>query len=765
MHDPYDGDSPTPKDADDARFEVDLRDLVRIVRERWRVVAASTALAVLFALLANVLTRPEYVATAVMQVERQGPDILTFKEVVSTDPAWAAYQDFYRTQYRILTSRAVLRRAAEEIDLVRHPSYSRRETPPIRVAIGKIRSWLRFGAPGESAAVEPDPLDDATSFIAAGVRIDPVHDSHLVEISFLDLDPQLASDVANAIARAYQLFNLEARYSTTEEASDFLAREVARLKAEINDLERQLEESSREMEIVSLGDGARDISEQALSDVNTQYGGARARLAVAEARYRSVQDESANSLPEVLNSPLINGLKREYADLERRHSQLAERFKPGWPALDDARREMEKAAERLDIETSSIAVQVREVARSEFEESQAEVRLLEDQLELRKREVQRVNREAIEIAGLRDEIDTRREVLAQLVARRSQTEASGQLRGAQTSNIRIVDAAEPPLMPSRPRKLLNLFLGLFLGSSFGVALAFARHHLDNTVKGDGDIARYAPGLAVLGHVPVLRNLGVVDPEGEGRDLSTPDLASHVDPRSVFAESFRNLRTSLLLAAADHPPRSLVVTSCSPGDGKTTIALNLGIVLTQLGKSVLLVDADLRRPRVHRGLGLEADLGLSSYLSGNAELDEVVQGCSIPNLCVIASGPVPPNPSELLDSPALTRLMAAVQQRGFDHVVFDAPPALQVADGVIVASRVDTTILVVRCGVTTREALQMGVARLRRSRAPIAGAVLNAAVDRGGYYRYDRDDDRAARRSRMSSWRRARRRGNGAREAS
>jgi len=274
--------------------------------------------------------------------------------------------------------------------------------------------------------------------------------------------------------------------------------------------------------------------------------------------------------------------------------------------------------------------------------------------------------------------------------------------------------------------------------TLGVGMAVLLDYLDNTVKNEQDIERIG-GLAVLGYVPLYQPLRAVSEGGKQLEaMPEADLASHHDSRSAFAEAFKNLRTSLLLASPDRPPRNIVVTSCEPGDGKSTVSLNLAIVLTQMGRRVLVVDADLRRPRLHKMLSLTNAVGLSSLLSGNATAEEVLQETSIPNLWAVSSGPIPPNPSELLGSPGLQAFVQRLQAGGrFDHVFFDSPPSVQITDGVILASCMDATIIVVRGGKTQRESVTQGVARLRQSRGHVIGAVLNAVSEEAGYYYYSK----------------------------
>jgi capsular exopolysaccharide synthesis family protein len=304
-----------------------------------------------------------------------------------------------------------------------------------------------------------------------------------------------------------------------------------------------------------------------------------------------------------------------------------------------------------------------------------------------------------------------------------------------------VDHAEAPRGPFKPNKKLNLALSVLFGIGLGGAAAFLFNYLDNTVKNEQDIQRYA-GVPALGFVPLYQPLHAVDGDGTAGEPSQrsqyeADLACHGDSRSSFAEAFKSLRTSFLLASPERPPRHVVVTSCEPLDGKSTVATNLAIALTQIGRRVVMVDADLRRPRLHKVLGISNEVGVSSFLSGNAPAEDLIQDTMVPNLFAITSGPVPPNPSELLASSALDALMKSLEELGpFDHVFFDSPPLLQMADAVLLADRMEATVIVAREGRTVNASLASGVRRLRQSRARILGAVLNAVVEKfGGYYYY------------------------------
>ncbi len=712
-----------------------LKDYWRVLVARRRVVFSALGAVVAFTAVASVLVTPEYRAKTTIQIEMLEPDILKFKGVVNVDSSYMGNWKYYQTQYKLLRSRAVLQLAAEKLDLANRPELARPRNSPI----SRLRTWARRRILGPPPAF--DPLAGAIALIDSRLVVQPVKDSQLVEVSFTHRNATLACDVANEVAEAYREFNFRSRNNTTHTARGFLTGEVQTVQGEIADLERTLQDYSTSKDILALSDGTSDISEQALGDLNRRQVEARGGMAVAEAAYAAVAHAPPEALPEVLNSPVIANLKGQLADAERRYLQMADRFKEDWPPLKQQRAELENSRRRLSQEMASIARQVREVARADFERARGEAEQLGEQVDRQKSEVQRIQRDAIEYSRLRAAIENKRGILASLAARQTETETSERLNVTGTSNIRVVDAAEVPKAPVRPNKVLNLLFGLLLGTVAGVGLAFLLEHLDNTIQSGEDVSRLT-GLAVLAQVPVYHPLRSADPgdsSDESRAMRAVDLASHLDSRSIFAETFRNLRTSILLAAPDRPPRHLMVTSCQPRDGKSTVSLNLAAVLTQLDRRVLLVDADLRVPRLHKVLGIPNDVGLSSYLSGNASLEDLPVETDVPHLRAIPAGPIPPNPSELLGSPRLALLLERLggENGGFDFLIFDSSPLLSVSDPFILASSLDATILVVRAGETTRESLSHAVTRLRQSRARVVGAVLNGLTEHAGDYYYGR----------------------------
>jgi len=716
-----------------------VRDYLRVLGERKPVVITCFGLVVAATALFTFLEHPLYRATATIQIERNAPEALNFGQLTGSD--YYEYQDFYQTQYKVLQSRTVLRIAAQKLDLPNRPTYAQRKGTPI----GRLIAWganLFLG--GAGATGPPDTWLAPTNFMAQRLTVEPVRNSKLVRLTFEDRDRQLSADAANAVADAYETFNTTTRYTTSDQAREFLTDQVGRLQSEIAKEEQELQDEGKQKEILSLSDSTQNIAEKALGDMNARYIEARGRLAVAQARYEAVANGDPDSLPEVLQSQLITDLKMQYADIERRYNQAAERFKADWPPLQQMQEELDGAANRLEVETDTIARQVRSVAKAEYAKVRDEVENLGRQVDAQKIEVQRVAGNAIGYAGLKADIETKRKILNDLLTRQSETDTTSRLKGGPASNMRIVDRAEIPRAPFKPNKPLNLALSVLFGLLLGAGAALLLNYADNTVKTEQDIQRHA-GVPALGFIPLYQTLHVVG-EGEKKTSGSQyaaDVACHTDSRSSFAEAFKSLRTAFLLASPERAPRHVVVTSCEPLDGKSTVITNLAIALTQIGRRVVIVDADLRRPRVHKVFGITNEIGLSSFLSGNAPVEEVVRDSGVPNLQVVTSGPVPPNPSELLASKALEAFMESLETVGpFDHVFFDSPPLLQMADAVLLATCMDATILVAREGRTIHQSLSSGVKRLRQSRARILGAVLNAVVERFGnyyYYRYHRDE--------------------------
>ena len=719
----------------------DLRDYGAVLFRRRGVIALAVAAVTLATLVGSFLVTPLYRSTATVQIERQSPDILNVRELGSLDYSFAAYADFYQTQYRILSSDAVARRTVDRLGLVSHPLFAVGESAP--------SLWARFRAmlPGTVPKVPQDPAEIAAKQLLHRLEIGPIRNSHLVAVSWVAADPVLAADIANAVVDAYIGFNIESSYTTSDQASEFLVDQIAGLKKEIADLEVKLQGYGESKRIVSADD-ATNITMKALSDIATKRTEARTVLAQKEAAYKAALSTPAAALPEAQKSDLIARLKQEYAAYEAEYSEKSKLFKDEWPGMQQLRSKMEQAKTRLDLETEEIGTNVRRQAESEYRQALEEVRGLTALLDDQQEAAQTLKRDAVEFKSLLSDVQKKRETLDALLKRQNEMALTTRLKDldATSSNIRVVDRARPAAAPFRPNKKLNLLLGLVVGLGLGIGAALFLDYIDNTVGNAAEIGRliHLPVLASVPHHGATTKLGAR--RAEPTLAESVDLVAHRDRKAPASEAYRELRTALLLSNPGHPPRQIMVTSAIPEDGKSSTVMNLAVVLAQSGRRVLLVDADLRRPRLHRVFGADPSRGLSSVLSGlEADPVPLAQKTGVDGLSVLVSGPVPPDPSELLDSPTFAQMGPLLLAAGYDHILYDSPPALAVADPVIVASVVEASVIVCRAGRTSRESLQRAHQKFVQAGIKPIGVVLNDVDPNrqgyGSYAYYGRSDER------------------------
>ena len=721
-----------------------LREEWAVIKHRRWAVYLCVAAVVLATLIGSFLATPLYRSTVTLQIERQSPDILNVRELGSLDYSFPAYADFYQTQYRILSSESVARKTVERLGLTTHPLF---ET---RGASRGPYAWLRALLPGTGPKTARDPVETASTRLLAWLEISPVRNSHLVEVSYAAPDPVLAAKIANGVVDAYIGFNMESSYKTSDQASEFLVDQITSLKKEVVGLEAKLQGYGESKGIVSADD-ASNITMKALSDIASKRTEARTVLAAKEAAYKSVVATPAAALPEAQRSDLIARLKQEYAAYEAEYSEKSKLFKDEWPGMQQLRSKMEQAKARLTLETEEIGNNVRHQAEAEYRQALDEVRALSTLLDDQQDTAQALKRDAVEFKSLLSDVQKKRETLDGLMKRQNEMVLTTRLKDmdATSSNIRVVDRARPAIAPFRPNKKLNLGLGLLVGLGLGIAAALFLDYVDNTIASPAEIEGLAkiPVLAIVPHH--LAGSGSSGRRPEPVLAETVDLVTFRDRSAPVSEAYRELRTAILLSNPGHPPRQLMVTSALPEDGKSSTATNLAVVLAQAGRRVLLVDADLRRPRLHKVFGVDPARGLSSFLSGlEADPLALAQPTAVEGLELMASGPIPPDPSELLDSPTFAGLGPRCLAGGYDHVIYDSPPVLSVVDPIIIANIVEATIVVARAGRTPRESLQRAVSKFVQAGTRPIGVVLND-VDPGrhafgAYGYYGRPENRAAR---------------------
>jgi len=562
--------------------------------------------------------------------------------------------------------------------------------------------------------------------------------------------PRLAADVANGVADAYIDWNLEAKFQVVGQASQFLTAQIEQLKSEVDQKEQQLQAYGQQKDIVS-SDPQSNVTTQRLESLNKDYANAVSDRVSKEAKYHEVQTGRDDSTADALSNGLVSQLRNEQAKMEREYAEKLNLFKPEWPAMQELKAQIDKGRQHLNAVLQEAATKARENARNDYMTALRREESFKNVLQGQKSEVMANNVNAVEYNNLKVEVETKRALLDTLLKRNAETQVTSRLRGERLSNVRVVDRALPPTMRFRPSYRQNGMVALFFGSALGIGLAFLLDYLDRSLRTPEQVERIL-NLPALGVIPSTKNAvrgvgygyGYVkrskrrNPDTGRQEETAIELLPHYQPRSTVAEAYRAFRTALLLSRAGGV-KTVAITSTVPGEGKTTTALNLAIVLAQLGRRVLLVGADLHKARMHEILRVSNRNGLVSILAENVPpSDTIIKISNVPGLFVISSGPTSPNPSALLASETMTKFLHFANSN-FDHVVIDTPPVGAVADAIIIGNQCDGVVLIVQGGVTPREQVARTRDRLRRSNIRILGVLINQLqedlIGYGKYYSY------------------------------
>ena len=687
-------DSAIQPEADD---QIDLLEYWQVLRERYVVVLGVAATIFVLALVLTLLATPVYRASSTLQIER---DTMKIVDVEGLTPAESPMdRDFYQTQYELLKSRSLALRVVQDLKLEQHEEYAD-VIEALEEGHAREGDAQAAGRPGsrvpqrqrEQALVEP---------VLEALTIEPVRNSRLVRVNFDSSDPALAARVANAYANAFIASNLERRFDASSYARKYLEERLAQLKARLEDSEKALVDFATDSQIVSVGDDKQSLSAQNLSELNAALAQAQDKRISAEAAWDQASQGDGLGLPQVVASQLIQKLRESRSLLTAEYQQKLGTFGADYPSMQELAGRIAETDRQIAGEVNNIRTSIR----LEYDTARQRELLLEQRLQGLKDDVLDLQGRSIQYNILKREAGTNRELYDGLLQRYKEIGVVGSI-GA--NNISVIDRADVPERRHSPRLSLNLAVGLLLGGFAGVLAAFLMHHLDRTVHSPEALAK-ATQLPLLGAIPKL-------PAG-----ITP-VAAAADLRSAFAESYRSVRTALQFATSNGLPRSLLITSASPSEGKTTTAMELARNIAQLGKRVVLVDADLRNPSIHRVTGLGNSNGLSNVLAGSAELIQVVQAGSEPTLSIITSGPLPPNPPELLAGDRLPALLQELRDR-FDVVVLDGPPVLGLADAPLLAHQAEATILVATAEQTRKDALQGALGRLGAVQGRVIGTLL------------------------------------------
>ncbi len=685
-----------------------LRDLLRIfLKRKWTILIIFTVFAV-FSVIRTYMAQPVYRASTTMQIERFTPRVLDFKDVTPGETDYSDSVDFYTTNYELLKSRTLSERAVEDLGMRKAPTTEMpKEAPPKTASTSFLEDLvtrLRRGPPPADVDMVTREDNALVGAFQGSVTVEPVRRSRLVRLHFDSTDPFFAARAVNTLAQSFININLERRFEASAYAKTFLEEKLVQTKARLEDSERDLVKFSREMEIFNVDD-KQNVTGANVHEFNAAVTKAEQDRIKAEALYRQAQ-ENPDSLTQVQDNRNIIVLKDRKTKLESDYQESLNVFKPAFPKM----QQLQGQILELDRQLKAEFDEVRKTTLSAYRSARSQEAALRERLAGAKQQMIELQGRSIRYSILKREVDTNRQLYDGLLQRLKEIGVAG---GVGINNISVVDKAQVPLYPYKPDFGKSVSMGLAIGLIIGLLVAWLLEHLDDSIRFADDVERET-GAAVLGVVPKMKD---IEP-GKTRIALSP----HLDPSSAFSEAYRSVRTALQFSTASGAPRRMVVTSSSKNEGKSTTALALAINFAQMGKPVLLIDADLRNPVLHKLLQLENDRGLSNYLSGNVGVMEVVHRTEIPGLFVMTTGPLPPNPVELLSSTKMLSLLAQCEEH-FAHVIVDGPPVLGIADAIVLCNQVDNAVFVIESGRTRKGHAKAALKRLHQAGIHPLGVIL------------------------------------------
>ncbi|MCJ7581974.1 MAG: polysaccharide biosynthesis tyrosine autokinase [Candidatus Aminicenantes bacterium] len=727
--------------------EIDLVDFIQIAQKRKGIIIASVLIILVLGGVYSFTRTPLYRAQTKILLDTPASTNLTIDELFTSS---YGNESYLMTQLKLLKSRTVAERVARKLklaDRLEVRTLSQKKETLIQTIKDFVLKWVipRGKDPvGEiKERIEEDPHSKYAWIVQRGLGIQQEDDTKIVNINFTSSQPELAADIAKTIVQEFIDFTVELRYDSTQQASEFLNEQISVLKTELEAKEQELQRYGKDKKILFLSDAEQSVVGM-FESLNNAYMNAILERIKKEAFYREIRGSDVDSIPLSVTNSLLTSLRTEYINLKNAYQTKSKYLKLDHP-------EMQNLQGSLTTVRDSLATELEKAQEASFNEYQAALeseRDFERELEQQKREVFEMNNNAVYYNSLNAEIQNIRNLLQGLATRQNETLVSARLGGLSTSNIKIIDPALIPSKPFSPNKKRNIIMSLILGLFIGTGLAFFVDYMDNTVKGPEEVEKLV-GLPSLGVIPSLsgnnsnnnhnysyysQQYVEENPESSnGHDeIKEIEMINHFYPNLHICEDYRTVRTSILFSHAGNSPETIVFTSAFPQEGKTSTITNIAISFGQLEKKVLLIDADLRKPRLHKVFEARNRIGLSSCLTGISSVENAIQETAVENLWLLPSGLHPPNPAELINSQKMKEVLEDVK-KNFDAVFIDSPPVLAVIDPIIIASLVDAVVFVLKEGKTSRKPLVKAINELNKVQANIIGVVFNdVKMKKSGY---------------------------------
>jgi succinoglycan biosynthesis transport protein ExoP len=699
----------------------------RIIKPRLHILLIITLFVTAAAYIKISTTTPIYEASGLLMIEPEYSNVIMFdnRQVFS-----GFRNEYFNTQIRILQSRSLGKTVSEEFN-----------------STFKMNENL--------SGVNPADIQ------IQGPKVEPEEATNLVQVSYRSNHPQAAARLVNLLFDKFIEFKLDLKSQSSKMMETYITRQIKSLQENLGRKEKEMYEYSNRKELFYTSNEDNTVVKK-FSDLNQAYTEAQIERINKEALYQELNGMSYESYPGVAGSQLIENLKSTYSGFESEYKRKSQIFKATYPEMIRLKSQMDTLQERIEKESKDIAEQALEKAKSEYESAKKKETSLLQLLAQQKDEILSTNADAIYYKSLSIEVQNMRSLLDYLVRKQKESVVSSRLEGIQTSNIKVIDYAEVPKNPVNTGKQKTMVLAALLGLALGLGVIFLVDYLDRTIKTPEEV-KILLGLPALGIIPSTAakevkaydsyhykygyrygngngSPGNAENPGKNKKTDNPksqdiELINFLDPESLFVEKYRHIRTSIMLSVPKEPPRVIAVSSALPSEGKTATTINLAVSFSQLGKKTLIIDGDLRKPRMHKIFKLKNSAGISSYLAGRVEFNQVIHKTNIPNLFVVPSGPLPPNPVELLDSEVMAKMLEKLLEK-VDFIFIDTPPLVGIVDAIIIGKYSQGLILVTWAGKTHRNALEKAKQELDQFNIRTLGVVLNRAHEKRTAYGYD-----------------------------
>jgi exopolysaccharide transport family protein len=705
-----------------------LREYMRVlIKRKWMVISVVVGIFMVVA-VASLRQTPIYEAVGQIVINKADSNLITFKD---SGPVMDYYDPSdLDTEVRILQSDLMALQVIRNLNLDKRPEF------------GGHSDQKQPNLVADSLQTDSSRTSALLASFRSNLHVTLIPNTRIIEIHYNSTDPQLAASAVNTLAATYVDQNYQTKFESTMQASDWLSKQLVDLQMKVETSQEKLVRYQKEHEILGT-DEKQNITMEKLDELNKEMTMAESDRMQKEAVYRQTQSNDPDAVAAAIvadttggangaTTGLLDKLRDSQATLRIQVAELSSQFGPSYPKVVQLDNQLKEIDRQLQSETNKAVDHLK----GQYLAALQRENMLRDAFDKQKQEANKLNESAIEYSILKRDLDSNRTLYEGLLEKLKE---AGVTAGLKSNNFRIINAARVPTAPSEPNIPRNLAFALVLGVISAIGLAFVLENMDNTVR-TPEQAQALSALPSLGMIPLGSKSGGHGATGKRLALTASkevvETVTQVRPQSQMAESYRALRTSLLLSNLGAPPKVIMVTSARPQEGKTTTSINTAIVLAQKGVRVLLIDADLRRPSIHKTLGMGPRSGLSNVLTGSATLQQTITTSPVlPNLFIMPAGTPPPNPAELLASSNMRDLIVELREQ-YDHIVIDTPPTLSVTDAVVLSPRADATILVIRSGHTTKQALRRSRDILMQVNAHVAGVLLNAVdLTSPDYYYY------------------------------